>query len=117
MLHRYLTLINPLIHLDGFSLPQCEITKMETQHAKAQAYFKRKTEEASLANKRLKEALERQSAVRQMNATRQNERELSNVGPRVKSLVNDELDIQVKFTLALHPVLLSSGKYITSLLA
>ncbi|XP_067939314.1 chromosome-associated kinesin KIF4A-like isoform X2 [Watersipora subatra] len=73
---------------------ECEVAKMELHHAKSQAFYKRKAEEAAVANKRLKESLERQKQSRERNI-RTAEKDLAGVGPRVKSLVNDEIDMMV----------------------
>lgn len=48
------------------------------------------------ANKRLKEALDRQKVSRERNNHKgAHEKDLSGVGPRVRALVGDELDIMV----------------------
>ncbi|KAF6028087.1 kinesin-4B [Bugula neritina] len=43
----------------------CEMAKMERQHSKSQDFYKRKAEEAAMASKRLKDALEKQKASRE----------------------------------------------------
>ena len=49
------------------------------------------------ANKRLKEALDKQKASRDRHS-KNSERDMANIGTRVKSLIGDEIDIMVGFS-------------------
>ena len=61
-----------------------EIARLERQHVNQAAVLKRKAEEASAANNRLKELLQKQKIVSESKAKRQEQAETSNVGSRIR---------------------------------
>ncbi|TRY68349.1 hypothetical protein TCAL_03053 [Tigriopus californicus] len=71
---------------------QVKIAKMETLHTKQQTVLKRKMEEAISINKRLKEVIDKQKASRAMIAGRSG---LAGAGDRVRTLINEDLDVVV----------------------
>jgi len=73
---------------------QVQIAKMETMHVKQQNVMKRKMQEASLANKRLQEVIDKQKNAKKMKAGMASGKPgLLGAAERVRSMVNHELDI------------------------
>jgi len=61
-----------------------EIARLERQQVNQAAVLRRKAEEASAANNRLKELLQKQKVVMDSKAKRQEQAETSNVGARIR---------------------------------
>ncbi|XP_071502973.1 chromosome-associated kinesin KIF4A-like [Diadema antillarum] len=71
---------------------QFEFVRMERQHEKTQNVLRRKMEEASAANKRLREALEKKKTARNQ---KDGGNQLEGMGKRVKSWIDHELEVMV----------------------
>jgi len=61
-----------------------EIARLERKQVNQAAVLKRKAEEASAANNRLKELLQKQKVVSDSKARRQEQAETSNIGARIR---------------------------------
>ncbi|XP_022086353.1 chromosome-associated kinesin KIF4A-like [Acanthaster planci] len=75
---------------------QCELSKMTQRHEKQESVLRRKMEEAAAANKRLKEALEKQKAVQKKRSEEKpEEKNMVGVAKRIKSWLDHELEVMV----------------------
>ncbi|XP_033632006.1 chromosome-associated kinesin KIF4-like [Asterias rubens] len=75
---------------------QCEFSKMTQKHEKHENVLRRKMEEAANANKRLKEALDKQKVVRQKQTSdKAKEKNMVGVAKRIKSWLDHELEVMV----------------------
>ncbi|XP_030836466.1 chromosome-associated kinesin KIF4 [Strongylocentrotus purpuratus] len=72
---------------------QFEYTRLERQNQKTQNVLRRKMEEASAANRRLKDALEKKSNAR--NGKTNDTNRLEGMGKRIKSWIDHELEVRV----------------------
>ncbi|XP_048775989.2 chromosome-associated kinesin KIF4-like isoform X2 [Ostrea edulis] len=74
---------------------QFEIAKLQRQNERQQSVLKRKSEEASAANKRLKEALARQKQIQEERANKLETYNSSTIGNRVRSWLSHELEVRI----------------------
>ncbi|XP_033098919.1 chromosome-associated kinesin KIF4-like [Anneissia japonica] len=97
---------------------QCEYAKLERVHTKQQHVLRRKMEEAAAANKRLKEAMQKQKAAAESRG-RFDERNQLGVGKRIRSFLEHELEVQVSINEAKRHLasLITDRKSITKQLA
>ncbi|XP_071950999.1 chromosome-associated kinesin KIF4A-like [Antedon mediterranea] len=97
---------------------QCEYAKLERVHVKQQHVLRRKMEEASTANKRLKEAMQKQKAAAESRG-RFDERNQQGIGKRIRSFLEHELEVLVSINEAKRHLasLIADRKTITKQLA
>lgn len=74
---------------------QFEIVKLQRENQKQQNILKRKSEEASAANKRLKEALAKQKQVLQERNVKLEKYDSTSIGNRVRSWLSHELEVRI----------------------
>ncbi|XP_038063245.1 chromosome-associated kinesin KIF4A-like [Patiria miniata] len=75
---------------------QCEFSKMTQKHEKQENVLRRKMEEAAAANKRLKEALEKQKAGQKKRSEEKTEaKNMVGAAKRIKSWLDHELEVMV----------------------
>ncbi|XP_036366880.1 chromosome-associated kinesin KIF4B-like [Octopus sinensis] len=75
---------------------QFEIQKLQRAQEKQQAILKRKSEEAAVANKRLKEALKKQALVRNDRNNNFERYDASANATKLKTLLEQELEVKVR---------------------
>ena len=68
---------------------------METMHVKQQNVLKRKMEEASMANKKLQDLIDKQKKAKKMKAGMSGKPGLVGAAERIRSMVNHELDVAI----------------------
>merc|ERR1712029_464399 len=76
---------------------QVQIAKMENMHVKQQNVMKRKVEEASMANKRLQDLIQKQKNAKKMKAGMSSgvKPGLKGAAERIRSMVNHEIDVEI----------------------
>ena len=89
-----------------------KMVKMENMHVKRENVLKRKVEEATMANKRLKDVIDKQKAAAKMGNGRGG---LVGAGERVRNWVNEEVNVvlSVKEATQSRDVLINDRKVLT----
>ncbi|GAB1604459.1 chromosome-associated kinesin KIF4A-like [Argonauta hians] len=86
--------VNKLLQTDRKR--QFEIQKLQRAQEKQQAILKRKSEEAATANKLLKEALKKQTFVRNERRNKFEKYESCSAATKLKTLLDQELEVKVR---------------------